>query len=247
MDTLKHIAIIMDGNGRWAEKRGLLRTFGHNEGVNSLRRTLEHAGKLGIKYLTVFAFSTENWKRSAEEVSALMKLFKLYLRSEEKNLMEKNVKFLVSGSKIGVPKDLLECIEHLKKITENNTGIVFNVAFNYGGRNEIIDAVNLILKEKEKEEQENKEQKNKENNKENSKNKKEITEEEFSKYLYNDLPYPELLIRTSGEFRISNFLLWQIAYSEIYICDTLWPDFAEKDLDDAIASYNQRDRRFGGI
>ncbi|MDR3259331.1 MAG: di-trans,poly-cis-decaprenylcistransferase [Fusobacteriaceae bacterium] len=232
MDIIKHIAIIMDGNGRWAERRGLLRTFGHNEGVNSLRCTLEHAGKLGIKYLTVFAFSTENWKRSTEEVNALMKLFKLYLKNEEKNLMEKNVKFLVSGSKIGVPEDLLERIEHLKKVTANNTGIVFNVAFNYGGRSEIIDAVNLILKE----------------NRENIENtKKEITEEEFSKYLYNDLPYPELLIRTSGEFRISNFLLWQIAYSEIYICDTLWPDFSEKDLDDAIASYNQRDRRFGGI
>lgn len=220
-----HIAIIMDGNGRWAKKRGLPRTFGHKEGAAALRKIITHAAKLGIKYLTVYAFSTENWKRSQEEVSALMFLFKSYIKNEEKNIMENNIRFMVSGRRENVSESLVEAIDKLQEKSKNNSGLTFNIAFNYGGRAEIIDAVNKILKS----------------------GKTSIDEVEFSKYLYNDIPDPELLIRTSGELRISNFLLWQIAYSEIYITDTLWPDFDEKELDKAIESYEKRDRRFGGV
>lgn len=220
-----HIAIIMDGNGRWAEKRGLPRTFGHKEGADALRKIITYAGKIGVKYLTVYAFSTENWKRSKDEIDALMFLFKTYLKNEEKNIMKNNVRFLVSGRKNGVSSSLLEAIKKLEDKSRDNTGLILNIAFNYGGRAEIIDAVNSILKS----------------------GADNINEEDFSKYLYNDIPDPELLIRTSGEFRISNFLLWQIAYSEIYITKALWPDFDEKELDKAIQSYNERDRRFGGI
>lgn len=220
-----HIAIIMDGNGRWAKKKGLPRTFGHKEGAVALRKIIAHAAKIGVKYLTVYAFSTENWKRSQEEVSALMFLFKSYIKNEEKNIMENNIRFMVSGRRENVSKSLLEAIDNLQEKSKNNSGLTFNIAFNYGGRAEILDAVNRILKS----------------------GRTEITEEEFSKYLYNNIPDPELLIRTSGELRISNFLLWQIAYSEIYITDTLWPDFDEKELDKAIESYNKRERRFGGV
>ena len=220
-----HIAIIMDGNGRWAKKRGLPRTFGHKEGAGALRKIITHAAEIGVKYLTVYAFSTENWKRSQEEVSALMFLFKSYIKNEEKNIMENNIRFMVSGRRENVNKSLLEAIDTLQEKSKNNTGLTFNIAFNYGGRAEILDAVNRILKS----------------------GRTEITEEEFSKYLYNNIPDPELLIRTSGELRISNFLLWQIAYSEIYVTDTLWPDFDEEELDKAIESYNKRERRFGGV
>lgn len=220
-----HIAIIMDGNGRWAEKRGLPRTLGHKEGANALRKIITYAGKIGVKYLTVYAFSTENWKRSKDEVDALMFLFKTYLRNEEKNIMKNNVRFLVSGRKEGVGPSLLEAIKKLEDKSKNNTGLTLNIAFNYGGRAEIIDAVNSIIKS----------------------GIESIDEENFSQYLYNDIPDPELLVRTSGELRISNFLLWQIAYSEIYITDALWPDFDEKELDKAIQRYNERDRRFGGV
>lgn len=220
-----HIAIIMDGNGRWAKKRGLPRTFGHKEGAVALRKIITHAAKIGVKYLTVYAFSTENWKRSQDEVNALMFLFKNYIKNEEKNIMENNIRFMVSGRRENVSKSLLEAIDNLQEKSKNNSGLTFNIAFNYGGRAEILDTVNRILKS----------------------GRTEITEEEFSKYLYNNIPDPELLIRTSGELRISNFLLWQIAYSEIYITDTLWPDFDEKELDKAIESYNKRERRFGGV
>ncbi|WP_373079100.1 isoprenyl transferase [Fusobacterium varium] len=220
-----HIAIIMDGNGRWAEKRGLPRTLGHKEGANALRKIITYAGKIGVGYLTVYAFSTENWKRSKDEVDALMFLFKTYLKNEEKNIMKNNVRFLVSGRKEGVSPSLLEAIKKLEDKSRGNTGLTLNIAFNYGGRAEITDAVNSILKS----------------------GIEHIDEENFSKYLYNDIPDPELLVRTSGELRISNFLLWQIAYSEIYITDALWPDFDEKELDKAIQSYNERDRRFGGV
>lgn len=220
-----HIAIIMDGNGRWAKKKGLPRTFGHKEGAVALRKIIAHAAKIGVKYLTVYAFSTENWKRSQDEVNALMFLFKNYIKNEEKNIMENNIRFMVSGRRENVSKSLLEAIDNLQEKSKNNSGLTFNIAFNYGGRAEILDAVNRILKS----------------------GRTEITEEEFSKYLYNNIPDPELLIRTSGELRISNFLLWQIAYSEIYITDTLWPDFDEKELDKAIESYNKRERRFGGV
>ena len=220
----EHIAIIMDGNGRWAKNRSMPRTYGHRSGAKSLRKILTHAGKLGVKYLTVYAFSTENWSRSDEEVSSLMELFSRYLKSEEKEIVKNNIKFVVSGSKNRVDANLLAQIRHLEELTKDNTGIVFNVAFNYGGRDEIIHGINRLLAEK----------------------KENITEAEFGKYLYRDIPDPELLIRTGGEYRVSNFLLWQIAYTEIVVSDTLWPDFDEKELDKAIEEFNRRDRRFGG-
>lgn len=220
-----HIAIIMDGNGRWAKEKGMPRTYGHKAGADTLRKILTSCGELGIKYLTVYAFSTENWKRAKEEVETLMFLFKTYLKNEKKLLMKNNVKFLVSGRKEGVSKDLLAEISKLEEATKGNTGITLNIAFNYGGRAELVDAIKEIVKN----------------------NEKEITEETVEKYLYNQLPDPELLIRTSGEMRISNFLLWQIAYSEIYVTDTYWPDFNKDELIKAIESYQKRDRRFGGV
>ena len=172
----KHIAIIMDGNGRWAQKRALPRTLGHREGAKTLQKILRHAATLGVQYLTVYAFSTENWNRSEEEVSALMKLFSLYIKKEEASLMKNQVRFLVSGRREKVSKALLEQIQALEEKTANNTGITFNIAFNYGGRAEIVDAVNkLLLEQKEK-----------------------ITEEDISKHLYQPIPDPELVIRTSG-------------------------------------------------
>lgn len=220
-----HIAIIMDGNGRWAKKRGMPRTYGHKAGADTLRKILTCCGELGVKYLTVYAFSTENWKRAKEEVDALMFLFKTYLKNEKKLLMKNNVKFLVSGRTEGVSQDLLTEINRLEEATKGNTGITLNIAFNYGGRAELVDAIKEIIKRDEKE----------------------ITEEIVEKYLYNQLPDPELLIRTSGEMRISNFLLWQIAYSEIYVTETYWPDFDRDELIKAIESYQKRERRFGGV
>ncbi|MGL4980562.1 MAG: polyprenyl diphosphate synthase [Fusobacteriaceae bacterium] len=221
----QHLAIIMDGNGRWAKKRFLPRTVGHNEGAKTLRKILTHSQKIVIRYLTVYAFSTENWKRAEEEVGALMALFKKYLQTEEREFMKNDVKFIVSGRREGVNQGLLDAIDRVQKNTSENKGITLNLAFNYGGRSEIIDGINKIIESGEKN----------------------ITEESFRKYLYNDIPDPELLIRTSGEIRISNFLLWQIAYSEIYITEKLWPDFDERDLELAIESYTKRERRFGGV
>ncbi|MGL4357185.1 isoprenyl transferase [Cetobacterium sp.] len=220
-----HIAIIMDGNGRWAKSKGMPRTYGHKAGADTLRKILTSCGELGVKYLTVYAFSTENWKRAKEEVDTLMFLFKTYLKNEKRLLMRNNVKFIVSGRKEGVSEDLLNEIKKLEEATKGNTGITLNIAFNYGGRAELVDAIKKIVE-------------NKEEN---------ITEETVEKYLYNQLPDPELLIRTSGEIRISNFLLWQIAYSEIYVTDTYWPDFDKAELIKAIESYQKRDRRFGGV
>lgn len=219
----RHIGIIMDGNGRWAKSKNRPRVFGHKAGAAALRKIVEHCRRIGVEYLTVYAFSTENWKRSQEEVNALMTLFKTYINSERKMLLDNNVRFMVSGRKEGVSESLLNAIEKLQEETSKDYKMTLNIAFNYGGRAEIIDAIKRIKDSQE-----------------------EITEENFSKYLYNDLPDPELIIRTSGEFRISNFLLWQIAYSEFYITDTYWPDFDEEELEKAIYSYNKRERRFGG-
>jgi undecaprenyl diphosphate synthase len=220
-----HVAIIMDGNGRWAKKRGLPRTMGHRSGAKALKKILTHAGELGIKYLTVYAFSTENWKRPKKEVDLLMKLFGEYLKNEKNTMMKNGVRLMVSGRKDGVSKELLKEIDVTENLTKNNNGITLNIAFNYGGRSEILDAVNKIIKD----------------------NVSEVTEETFAKYLYSDIPDPELLIRTSGELRISNFLLWQIAYSEIYISDLMWPDFDEEALEVALNTYMKRERRFGGL
>ena len=257
----KHIAIIMDGNGRWAKKRGKIRLEGHRAGANSLEKILRHAGNIGVKYLTVYAFSTENWKRPEKEVNGLMDLFAKYLDREKKTLKKQGVKLLVTGAKENISEKLLKKIEETENYLANCENIVFNIAFNYGGRREIVDAVNKVLETKLLNETSGvaSEQFNNENNGLNVTekvvngfaNKKEnlkITEEEFSKFMYRpEIPDPELVIRTSGEFRISNFLLWEVAYSEFYITDVYWPDFDEKELDKAILSFNKRDRRYGGL
>ena len=224
LNVPNHIAIIMDGNGRWAKNQNKPRVFGHKAGANTLRKIMEYCNKIGVTYLTVYAFSTENWKRSQEEVDALMFLFKSYIKSERENLLKNKIRFMVSGREEGVNPSLMEAIKELEEVTSKDYEMTLNIAFNYGGRAEITDAVNKILKE----------------------GKASITEEEFSKYLYNDIPDPDFVIRTSGEFRISNFLLWQIAYSEIYITDKYWPDFDEVEMEKAILSYSKRERRFGG-
>ena len=257
----KHIAIIMDGNGRWAKERGKIRLEGHRAGASSLEKILTYAGDIGVKYLTVYAFSTENWKRPEKEVKGLMDLFSKYLDKEKKNLKKQGVRLLVTGSKENISQKLLKKIEETENYLADCNKIIFNIAFNYGGRREIIDAVNKVLQTKflSALNVTGKEQFNSENESLNvtekvvnefvdKKETLKITEEEFSKFMYRpEIPDPELVIRTSGEFRISNFLLWEIAYSEFYITDVYWPDFDEKELDKAILSFNKRDRRYGGL
>ena len=222
----KHIAIIMDGNGRWAKAKGMPRIYGHREGVKTVRKILKKAQSMNIKYLTLYAFSTENWKRPKEEVNGLMKLFKEYLKKEKKELDKNNVKLIFSGSREGVNKDLLEEMDNCVEFLQKNNGITLNLAFNYGGRREIIEAVNKVI----------------------AQNKEKISEEDFSEYLYHgEVPDPELVIRTSGEFRISNFLLWEIAYSEFYITEKMWPEFSEDEFENAVDYYRKKDRRFGGV
>ena len=223
----KHIGIIMDGNGRWAKARGKNRLVGHKEGAESVRAIVEASKKIGVKYLTLYAFSTENWKRATEEVNGLMLLFEQFLKSEKKLMLKENISLRVIGRKEGVSDRLLKVIDEVEKETYlENPSLELNIAFNYGGRAEIIDGINKLLLE----------------------GKKNITEEEFKDYLYNvTLPDPELIIRTSGEFRTSNFLLWQSAYSEYYITDIFWPDFREEEYKKAIESYMKRERRFGGV
>ena len=221
----KHIAIIMDGNGRWAKKRFMPRTVGHKEGSETLKKIVTHCTKIGVKFLTVYAFSTENWKRASTEVDALMLLFKLYLEKEKKIFMENDIRFMISGSRENISTTLLKSMDSLIEETKENKTLTLNIAFNYGGRKEIVDGINKII----------------------SSGIKCITEEEMGGFLYNDIPDPELVIRTGGEFRISNFLLWQMAYSEICISDKLWPDFGAEDLDLAIEEYLRRDRRYGGV
>ena len=226
MNPLAHVAIIMDGNGRWAESRGLPRAEGHRQGSLQVETVLDAAEKLGIKYVTLYAFSTENWKRSPAEVLALMKLLEQFSTERLPRMMEKNIRLRVIGRITDIPlfarQKLLEAVEK----TSKNDGNVLTLALSYGGRAEIVDAVNRILAEK---------------------NDGKITEESFRNYLYApDIPDPDLLIRTSGELRLSNFLLWELAYSEIYVTDVLWPDFGEEELKKAVEAFNRRDRRFGG-
>ena len=224
----KHVAIIMDGNGRWAKEKGKIRLEGHKAGAENIEKILEESIKLGIKYLTVYAFSTENWKRPEKEVKGLMELFSGFLSSKRKTLKKQGVRLLVTGSKEGVSNSLLKKIEETEKYLESEDKIVFNIAFNYGGRKEITDAINKILSDEKREAG------------------KTVTEEEVAKYMYRpDIPDPELVIRTSGEFRISNFLLWEIAYSEFYVTNVYWPDFDEEEYNKAILSFNRRDRRYG--
>ena len=223
----KHIAIILDGNGRWAKKRLLPRAMGHKVGCETLEKIVEDCARLGVSYLTVYGFSTENWKRSEEEVSALMNLFRLYMRKLMEVANNNNVLVKMIGDKSKFAADIIEGIDKLVDSTKNNTGMVFTFAVNYGSRDEIKRAISNIISDNIKAE--------------------DISEELISSYLDTaGTPDPDLLIRTSGEFRISNYLLWQIAYSEIYITDTLWPDFNKNELIKAIENYNHRERRFGG-
>ncbi len=224
----KHVAIIMDGNGRWAKDKGKIRIEGHKKGAENIEKVIEYSIKLGVKYLTVYAFSTENWKRPENEIKALMRLFEKYLDDKKDSLKKQGVRLLVTGSRENISSKLLLKIKKTEEYLEDCSNLVFNIAFNYGGRKEIVDGINKLIKE----------------NKEN----KEITEDEFKNYMYRpNIPDPELVIRTSGEFRVSNFLLWEIAYSEFYVSNVYWPDFDENEYNRAIDSYNKRDRRFGGL
>jgi undecaprenyl diphosphate synthase len=227
-----HVAIIMDGNGRWAARRNLPRVAGHRAGATAVRRTVEAAAELHLGYLTLYAFSTENWKRPRAEVDALMKLLRKFLRKELANLQKNNIRFRMIGRSEGLDPALLEEIRQAEFETSKNTGLNLNIAINYGGRAEIVDAFRRIAWEVAA----------------GRLNPEKITDEMISKRLYTEsIPDPDLLIRTSGEMRVSNFLIWQIAYSEIYVTDTLWPDFDSTALLTALIDYQKRDRRFGGI
>ncbi|MFH1074585.1 MAG: isoprenyl transferase [Candidatus Firestonebacteria bacterium] len=234
----RHIAIIMDGNGRWAAKKGLPRTTGHKKGMDTVDMAVTACKNLGIKVLTLYAFSTENWRRPEKEVSFLMRLLKTYLILQRAKLMKNSIRLNVIGRLNELPGFVQKELEKTLKVTKNNTAMILNLALNYGGRGEIIDAVRRILKDILKAK--------KDVNPDAAVNL--IDEDTFSNYLYTaGLPDPDLLIRTSGELRLSNFLLWQIAYSEIYVTDILWPDFNVEDLHRAVLNYQQRERRFGGV
>ena len=225
-----HIAIIMDGNRRWARNNNLDVRLGHKKGAETLENIVKYCNKIGIKYLTVYAFSTENWKRSKEEVGALMLLLQKYLEDFAKRADTENIKIQILGDRENLPNGLAKGIEKVEERTKNNTGLTFNVAFNYGGRDEIVKAVkNIAL-----------------NVKNENINIDDITEELISNNLFTkNMPDPDLMIRTSGEIRTSNFLPWQLVYSEFYFTDKLWPDFTSKDLDEAIEEFNRRNRKFG--
>lgn len=228
----KHIAIIMDGNGRWAKQRNLPRTMGHKAGVETIRKVIKESNKLGIKYLTLYAFSTENWKRPNDEVSALMKLLVEYLKNELEELNKNQVVINILGDIDKLPSDAQREIRKAIVTTKDNIGISLNIAFNYGGRDEILRAVNLVLEEVKK----------------GNINEDSISEDIFEKYLYTyNIPDPDLIIRPSGEQRISNFLLWQCAYSEFWYSNVCWPDFKEEHLHKATYDYQHRDRRYGGV
>jgi undecaprenyl diphosphate synthase len=223
-----HVAIIMDGNGRWAAQRHLPRVEGHRAGIDAVRDTVETAARLGLQVLTLYAFSMENWKRPAAEVSTLMLLLKRYLRSELNTLLRNEIRFRVLGRMEDLAPDIQDELKTAIERTSKNTGMIFNIALNYGGRAEIVDAARRAI--------------------EAGLRPAELTEERFSKFLYTaGQPDPDLLIRTSGEMRVSNYLLWQIAYAEIYVTDTLWPDFRRTHLLEAVLAYQKRERRYGGI
>jgi len=223
-----HVAIIMDGNGRWAAQRHLPRVEGHRAGIDSVRDTVETAARLGIDVLTLYAFSVENWKRPAAEVSTLMMLLKRYLRLELNTLLTNNIRFRVIGRMEELPRDVRHELAVGIDRTAGNRGMLFNIALNYGGRAEIVDAVRRAI--------------------ESGVSPADLDERRFGELLYTaGQPDPDLLIRTSGEMRVSNFLLWQIAYAEIYVTDTLWPDFRRRHLFEAVLAYQKRERRYGGI
>ena len=219
-----HVAIILDGNGRWAKEKGKKRTEGHKEGYKNLKNISKYILNNGTKVLSVFAFSTENFKRPQEEVDFLMNLFMEGFNHDSKFFQKENIKVVFSGRKEGLRKDVLDAMNKMTESTKDNTLGTLNICLNYGGRAEIIDAINKIKKEN-----------------------IEVTEETFNKYLYNDLPDIDLMIRTSGEVRISNFMLWQLSYAELYFPKCYFPDFNEDEYDKAIIEYTKRDRRFGSL
>jgi undecaprenyl diphosphate synthase len=228
-----HIAIIMDGNGRWAKRRGLPRVAGHRAGVQRVRSVVEDCSKLGVQALTLYAFSAENWKRPRTEVDMLWRLLRFYLRHELNDLQRNNIRLQSSGRVEALPQRVYEELREVERATSRNNGLRLNLAINYSARNELVDAVNAIVDEARIE---------------GRLASLVIDEEMISRRLYTaDLPEPDLLIRTSGEMRISNFLLWQIAYAELYVTETLWPDFDTNELIRAILEFQRRERRFGGI
>ena len=229
----KHVAIIMDGNGRWASERGLPRVAGHRAGVKSVREVVKASIDLGIPVLTLYAFSQENWKRPKEEISVLMELLDYFLNKEIKNLQKQGVSFRAIGRLEALPEPILKRLDQAVRATEGNTQLVFNIALNYGARAEILDAVREVLIEYKKN---------------GANGLPELSEGYFSEKLYTrGLPDPDLLIRTSGEMRLSNFLLWQLSYAEIYITKKYWPDFSRRDYEKAIREYQKRERRFGDV
>ena len=231
MRVPNHIAIILDGNGRWAKKRGMPRSFGHVKGCENLEDICEVAKELGVKYLTVYAFSTENWKRSKEEVDGLMKLFRNYLKKCIKISQKNNMRVKVIGDITAFDSDIQESIEKLEDFSKDFTDLHFQIALNYGSRDEITRAVNRMLEDQKA-----------------GKLETPVSEDTISGYLDTaGLPDPDLMIRTSGELRLSNFLLWQLAYTEFYFTDVPWPDFKKEELVKAIEKYNERDRRYGGV
>lgn len=230
LELPKSIGIIMDGNGRWAQKRGFEIRYGHKKGVDSLVKVLNYSQKIGIKSLTVYAFSTENWKRPKREVDSIIRLLQFYLKNNENEFYKNNVKLSVIGDLSNLDENMVNKIRDVEEKTKNNNSFYFNVAFSYGGRKEIIDASKKIARDF----------------KEGNINIDDLNEDIFKKYLYNpDIIYPDLIIRTGGDIRISNFLLWEMSYSELYFTNTLWPDFDEKALDLAIDDYKHRKRTYG--
>lgn len=228
----KHVAIILDGNGRWAKKKKMPRTYGHTQGSKNVENICELAYKMGIEYLTVYAFSTENWKRPKEEVDALMKLLQNYLDKSIKTSAKNNICVRIIGDRAGLSEDIRKSIADLEEASKNNSGLKLQVAINYGGRDEIIRAVKAIARDV----------------KTNIRDIDNIDEHNFGSYLdMKDIPDPDLLIRTSGEMRLSNFLLWEAAYTELYSTEVLWPDFDENELKKAVEYYSSRTRKFGAI
>lgn len=222
----RHVAIIMDGNGRWAKERGLSRNEGHKKGSEVVKKITNYAEKLGIEYLTVYAFSTENWKRPQDEVDGLMNLLRRYLKNHIKDTKKNNAKFRVIGDRIGLPQDIQNQIEELEGLTKDKSGICINIAINYGGRDEIIRACRHMIEARVEPNA--------------------LNEELFESFLdTKGIPDPDLMIRTSGEMRTSNYLPWQLAYSEFYFTPCLWPDFTTKEFDKALEEYSNRKRRFG--
>jgi undecaprenyl diphosphate synthase len=226
----RHLSIIMDGNGRWAEKRSLDRIVGHQQGAESVRQAVQNCRKLGIPYLTLFAFSSENWSRPQEEVDALMVLLKEFLFSELKEMLDHGIRLQAIGDLQRLPKGVLTALNEAGKQTASGTGMVLTLALSYGGRDDILQALRRLMVL----------------SREGNLAPEEVTEDLFSRYLWTaQLPEPDLLIRTSGELRISNFFLWQLAYTEIYVTSTLWPDFGSEELIQALLDYQGRERRFG--